>query len=328
MPDRATMNALLLAKIETTEGTDAAPVAATDAIQLIEPFEPTGEMSLQRMRDKALVGVGFQGIPPTKGTGFITNWPSKFYLRGSRNTTAFSAANLPDTDPYMMAAGCAGTLVVTGGSESITYKPAASGLKSITEYYYVDGKLRKHLAAKADITMSVEAGYPIELAVKRIGLYQADTDVAIPASPAFGTADPPIADASIAFTIGGFATAIARKFTMSFGNRIEQRPSLNATTGGLSFPKIRDRAIGWTLLLEEELVGTIDMEGWRRSNTGLAVSFLQGAIQYNKAQFNAPNARVEKIKVQDSGGTQMLLLEGHLYDSAPGLNDAFSLKQF
>jgi hypothetical protein len=331
MSDRATLNALLLAKNETTVGTDAAPVAGTDAIQLIDMIDPSGEYVFQRMRDKALVGNGFQGLSPLKPSGPLATWTAKLFPRATRSTTAISSVNLPDPDPLLMAAGLGATLVTTGGSESNTYKPASTALKSATVYYYVDGKLRKLLGARTDVDFSVEAGGPLEMTAKITGLYQGDSDVAMPASPAFGTADPPITDATIAFTIGGYATGVVRKFTFGTGNKIESnRGNMNAATGSLATPSIRDRQIPFSVLIEEELVATIDMEGWRRSNTGIAIGFTIGATQYAKWNFAAANARVESkgVKVQDSNGTQLLLLSGHLYDSAPGANDAFALKAF
>jgi hypothetical protein len=167
--------------------------------------------------------------------------------------------------------------------------------------------------------------------VKATGLYQGDSDSAVPASPAFGTADPPITDSTISFSIGGYATAVVRKFTWGTGNKIESgRGNLNATTGALATPSVRDRQIPFTVLVEEELKATKDMEGWRSGNTAVAISFTIGTIQYNKWLFTANNARVEGkgVKVQDGNGTQLLLLSGHLYDSTPGANDAFTLKAF
>jgi hypothetical protein len=331
MSDRSTLNALMLAKIESTIGTDASPVAATDAVQLIDAVDPTGDYTFQRMRDKAIVGNSFQGLSPLKATGPLGTWSAKFYPRATRSTTAISNSNLPDPDPLLMAAGLAQTVVLTGGSESATYKPASTSLKSATVYYYVDGKLRKMLGCRTDLDFAIEAGSALEMTAKITGLYQGDSDAAVPASPAFGTADPPITDATISFTVGGFSTSVVRKFTWNTGNMVESnRGNMNAATGSLATPSIRDRQIPFTILLEEELVGTIDMEGWRRSNTGLVIGFTVGATQYAKWNFAAPNARVEGkgVKVQDGNGTQLLLLSGHLYDSTPGANDAFSLKAF
>lgn len=329
MSDRATLNALLLAKIEATEGTDAAPAAATDAIQLLSWFDPSGDMTMQKQRDSAIVGASFQGLPPLKGTAFIGTWSKNLYFRGPRNGLLISTSNLPDFDPYMQAAGLSATIVNTGGSESVTYKPVSSSLKSITEKMYIDGKLRSMFAAKADINFSIEAGGPLEMAVATTGLYQQDSDVALPTGAVFGTTDPPIADSTLGFTINSFSAGVFRKFTFGTGNKIEStRMSMNAATGGLAAPKIRNRNIPFTLMLEEELVAGADFEGWRKSNTTLAIGWTLGTVQYNKANFTAPNAKIEKVQVSDDSGTQVITVSGHLWDSVPAANDAFSLKNF
>jgi hypothetical protein len=330
MSDRATLNALLLAKIETTEGTDASPAAATDAIQLIDWFDPSGDMTMQKQRDSAIVGASFQGLPPLKGTGFIGSWSKTLYFRGPRNGLLISSSNLPDWDPYAQSAGLSATIVATGGSESVTYKPVSTSLKSITEKFYVDGKLRTMLAAKSDINWSIDAGGCLEMTVATTGLYQQDSDVTLPSGAVFGTTDPPINDTTLAFTINGFSTGVFRKFTWGTGNKIESgRGSLNAATGGIAAPKIRNRTIPFTVTLEEELVATADFEGWRKSNTPLVIGWsLGGSVQYNRGLFAAPNARIEKVQVANDNGTQVITASGHLWDSVPAANDGFSLKVF
>jgi hypothetical protein len=330
MSDRATLNGLLLAKLETTEGTDAAPAAATDAIQIMGWFDPSGDAKFQKSRDMAMVGNSFQGAAPLKPTGYIGTWSHPtIYFRGPRNGLLISTVNLPDFDMFMQSAGCSDTIVATGGLESVTWKPISTAIKSITEKFYVDGKLRSILGAKSDINFSIEAGGPLELAVSTTGLYQQDADIAMPTGAAFGTTDPPIADSTLTFTIGGFTAGVFRKFSWGMGNKVESgRGSLNAATGGLAVPKIRDRKIPFSVTFEEELVATIDVEGWRKANTGLVLSWTLGTVQYNKANFAAPNAHVEKVQVADDAGTQVITVSGFLWDSAPGANDAFSLKNF
>jgi len=330
MSDRATLNGLLLAKLESSEGTDASPAAATDAIQIMDWFDPSGDAKFQKSRDTALVGNSFQGLPPLKPTGYIGTWSHPtIYFRGPRNGLLISSTNLPDFDCFMQAAGCSDTIVVTGGSESVTWKPASTSLKSITEKLYVDGKLRSLFGAKADINFSLEAGGALELAVSTTGLYQGDSDVAVPSGAVFGTTDPPINDATVTFTIDGYSAGVFRKVTWGMGNKVESgRGNLNAATGGLAVPKIRDRKIPFSVTLEEDLVATKDVEGWRRNNLGIAVGFTMGSVPYNRANFAAPNFHVEKVQVTNDSGTQCITASGFLWDSTPGANDAFALKNF
>lgn len=324
MADRATLLGVLLAKPETTDGTDAAPVVASDAIAVLEPLEPNGSFAFKHPRDKLVDGASLSAAPPLNPKGRMATWQNTLHLRGTRSTTAYAAANLPDIHPYMIAAGYAATVVLTGGSESVTYKPGATSLLGATEYYYVDGKLYKILGAKAEVDFSMDAGGPLVATVKRTGLYQPPTDVAVPTvvGTSYGTAVAPVGD-SIALTIAGFAAGIIRSFKMATGNKIAQRGNLNAA-GALSTHRIREKKATWEIVLEDELVGTKDFENLELTNAVNAISFQLNATQYNKLTWSAPNARIETVNKADDNGTQIIKLTGGLYDSAPAANDAVS----
>lgn len=318
--DRNTMLGLLLAKVENPEGTDAAPTAASNAIQILEPLEAGGEHVFKHARDKLVVGTAIQASPPLTPKGLVGTWSGNVHVRGTRAGTAYAANNLPELDPYWQAAGFAATLTTTGGSEKVVYTPAATGLKSITEYYYIDGRLKKLLGAKADIDLSFDAGGPIVAALKRTGLYQTPTDVAMPASPVFGAAIAPVAD-NIAFTIDGYSAGILRKFSCKLGNGIKQRPNANVT-GGLSPHKIRERKIVVEVTLEDELASTKDFESMRDTRASFAMSWFLNASQYNRFRFTAPNGIIESVKPGNDNGTEISTLTIGVFDSTPGANDA------
>jgi hypothetical protein len=325
MSDRATVLGVLLAKPETTDGTDAAPVVANDAIQVLEPLEPNGSFAFKHPRDKLVDGPSLQASPPLNPKGRISTWQNTLHVRGNRTTVAYAAAVLPDIHSYMIAAGYAATVVVTGGAETVTYKPAATGLLGCTEYYFVDGKQYRLFGAKADVDFAFDSGGAMIATLKRTGLYQPPLDAAVPTivSSSYGTAVPPVAD-SVALSIAGFSTGVIRSFKMGTGNKIAQRANANAA-GGLSTHRIRERKFTWELVLEDELVGTKDFENLELTNAVNALSFTIGATQYNKFTWSAPNARIESVAKSDDAGTQLIKLSGGLYDSTAAANDAISL---
>ncbi|MDQ6770533.1 MAG: hypothetical protein M3Z54_11165, partial [Gemmatimonadota bacterium] len=251
-------------------------------------------------------------------------WQNTLHVRGNRTTVAYSATVFPDIHPYMIAAGYAATVSLTGGSESYTYKPAATGLLGATEYYYVDGKQYRIFGAKADIDFDMAAGGALVATLKRTGLYQPPVDLAVPTivASSYGTAVAPVAD-SIALTIAGFAAGVIRSFKMATGNKIAQRGNLNAP-GSIATHRIRERKFTWEIVLEDELVGTKDFENLELTNAVNALSFTLGATQYNKLTWSAPNARIESVAKADDAGTQLIKLSGGLYDSVAAANDAAS----
>lgn len=327
--NRTSQIALLLAKKETTEGTDAAPAVATDAIQIVEPFEASGDAAFKHARPKLAVGAALQASPPLTPKGFKGSWSSNVHVRGTRNGLAYAVANLPELDPFLISAGLAATLNTTPGSESVLYKPAATGLGSHTEYYYVDGRLRKLFGTKSDIDLTFDAGGPLIAALKRVGLYQPPTDAAMPTivSTSFGTSVAPVADnIALALNFGAAYTAgIIRKGGLNLGNKIAQRPNANVA-GGLSPDRVRERAPKYTLTLEDELGAAIDFESYRLNNTPGSLTFTIGANQYNKIQVTLPNVRIEDVKQSSDNGTELTTISGGCFDSTPGANDAFQIQ--
>jgi hypothetical protein len=317
MSDRNSLIAILLAKVETTEGTDAAPVAA-NAVAINEPLAADGEPAFKTERPKLVIGPAIQATRPLTPKGMKGTWSSNINLKGPGS--AYSAGNVPETDPFWQSAGYSATIVVTPGSEKVTYKPAATGLKSHTEYYYVDGKLKKMLGCKTDFQLEFSAGGPVVFQPKRTGLYQPPTDTALVASPVYDTTLDPVAD-NIALSVNAYAAGIIRKFTLTGGNHIAQRANANAA-GGLSAPKVRSRMPKFTIVLEDELNAAIDFESLRLSATPVPLTWFLNAAQYNRLRFTAGVVVIEDVKVADDDGTQITTISGGCYDSTFGANDA------
>jgi hypothetical protein len=324
---------MALAKIETTIGTDAVPTvttASSDAILLLEPIaDPGGDFAFHTERPKLIVGAAIQASPPLQPLGRWAAWPLKFHARGTRAGTAYSATNLPEFDPILQASGLAQTLVTTGGSESVSYAPLAAGAKTATLYYYVDGSLRKILGgttSKVDFDMA--SGGPLIIDASVEGIYSGATDVAILATPAFayGSAVPPVCS-NVALSIDGFSAGIIRSFKASMTNTTTgPRGSLNVAASILP-ARIRDRKIAYTIVLEMELVATIDFEAAQIANSGSTLSWAIPGTQYIGAiSWTSPNAHIEKVKYGNDKGTMIVTIEGGMYDSAPATNNAFTVK--
>lgn len=317
---------LLLAKVETVSGTDATPTPAADAVRLLEPFTPQGAPTIKTERGAAVVGNTLQGLPPLKPSGYVGTWPSKFHVRGAKNGLAFAANNLPELAAYYQALGLQLVVDTTTGAEKVTVRPAATGLKGITEYYYLDGQLRKLLGAVADGEFSFGAGMPLELNITRTGLYAPPTDVALPGGAVFGVSEPPIAE-NVALVFDGYAAGIVRSFSWALGNPVKSnRRNANAASA-LSVPRIRGRrSLTYKLVIEEPLVADYDLEAKRRNNTAASIAFTLPGAQYSGLAFAAPNARIVDIEgPTDDEGTPVITVTGSLWDSALGANDAFSL---
>jgi hypothetical protein len=324
MPNRNSMQSLLLAKPETVDGTDASPAVATDGIMILEPIEAAGDMAFKTPREKLAVGAAIQSSPPLKPTGSKGAWSSNVHVRGARNGLLFSASNLPELHPFWISAGYAATVTTTGGAETVLYKPAPTNLLGHTEYYYVDGRLYKLLGTRADIDLSFDAGGPLVAAIKRQGLYSySDATLPTVVSGTYGASQPPIAEnVALAINFGSsFTAGIIRKFSLSSGTKIAQRPNANVT-GALMPDRVRSRGSKFTITLEDELGSVQDFEGFRVNNTPGTLSFLVGGTQYSKFGLTLPNVRVEDVKRSTDNGTELVTISGGVYDSTFAANDS------
>ncbi len=324
--NRNALAALLLTKVESTSGTDAAPTAAADTLQILQPFVPDSDFAFKTPRDKLVAGAALTASYHLTPQGPFGMWNYEVQVRGSRTGAAFSGTVKPDIDPVMVAGGFSSVFSGGAGAEVITYKPVApGGQQTMTQYYYQDGVLRKLLGCVADsITISWSAGTPVLLKANTKGLYPATfSDAAIPASPTFGGQQPPLA-ANATLNIDGFTTSICRDFSCTITNEVPQRPSVLGTGGLAAFYAVRARKIEFTATVEEELNATKNFESLIRNGTQSVLNWVLGGTQYNKSTFTAGGMHLHTVKPADDAGLLVIKMSGILHDSSPAANDAIT----
>ncbi|MCM8736591.1 hypothetical protein M5E06_20910 [Azospirillum sp. A1-3] len=150
-----TRNAALLAKIETTEGVDASPVAGTDAVLVENPqisFNPntvqtnevtgsldgrgpiTGGMTVQITCDVLLKGSGVPGTPPEWGKLMkAAGWAE--VITAAAVPAAAEAAASGTTTSLTLAAGASGTAQAYRGMPLLlTGNPAGGATSFVADY--------------------------------------------------------------------------------------------------------------------------------------------------------------------------------------------------
>lgn len=217
-------------------------------------------------------------------------------------TAAFSALNLPLIDPGLRACGFAATLDVTALSEKVTYKPASTGLPSLTIGVYSDGVLKLLTGARGAVKLSAEVGGQIFAEFDFVGAYNAITDVAI-LVPTFPTHIPPRLTGAN-FTIGGF-TPVVKSISFDMGNKLAPREDINAASGYKSF-MVTDRDPTGHFDPEMELVATHDWYGiWKAGTSGALSMGAIGADQYNKVKITAPVVVPTKVGEGEREGLEV-----------------------
>lgn len=171
-------NKVLLCKVETTKGTDAAPVVGSDLII------PLGDLKIGIPTSQ---DSGEGELKGTFGPGQAVTFKQAMELAfdGRVRGLGQGAASLvtPDIHGLMMASGHAVTTAGNGTStvRTATYKPTSvpANLKSSSVYLYDDGLLWKLLGAVNDLSFAASMD-ALKIKAKIQGKYTAPTVVALP----------------------------------------------------------------------------------------------------------------------------------------------------
>lgn len=204
----------MLAKIETTYGTDSAPAAATNAILAqnvkISPFE-ANEITRQH-------AMPYQGARPSLLVGKHVKISFEVELKGSG-----TAGTAPAFGVLMRSCKCAEVIVA---ATSVTYNPVSSNHESCSLYFHVDGTLYKVIGARGDWKMKLNANGVAVLEFTMTGKFTLPSTAAVPTAT-YGTQlslDPQPGSSvnTPTFTIGAYAPVL-RNFTFSARNQVKPR---------------------------------------------------------------------------------------------------------
>jgi hypothetical protein len=200
-------------------------------------------------------------------------------LKGSGGASYATAG--PALAPYLKACGFAETLA----AGSATYKPASTGIPTLTLWVYEDGIVKKLKGCRGNVKFSGKVGEPCYANFDFTGVYDAVADLAM-ISPTFeGTVPPALLNA--AFTVDAYA-AIIDGFDIDMANKLELRQSVNAAAGYLSC-LLNDREPGGKISPEMTTIAVYDWYTKLLAGTGVALNIGPiGTGTCNKVQITAP----------------------------------------
>lgn len=286
------MRALLLAKIETTYGTDPVPVVATDSLPAFNvTLNPVGaKVERNFMRDTISAEPGLIG-----SRYYEVTFETEFYGSGTAGTAARYG-------PLLQA--CSMTETISGGI-SVTYKPNSlgTGAKSVTIYTNFDGRLHKLTGCVGTFEMILKAGEPARLRWTFRGIYNAPTDTAL-AAPTFETnVNAPPKVLGSAFTFNSISTFVVQQLTITLGNVIANREDVNATHGYKGFAVTMRKA---TALMNPEAftVATYDaFTDWINA-TLRQLSVVVGATAGSIMTITLPKCEIDDIRQGEREGIE------------------------
>lgn len=277
-----TRKAVILAKIETTYGTDALPVVGSDSILCSVPqITPDGEKIIRDFVRSSLSPLGHV-------IGIKTfNIKFKVELKGSG-----SAGTAPEIGPLLRACGLDETIVA---STSVTYDPISEDFESVTIYFYRDGLLHKLLGCRGTFNLDLSVGQYGTLDFDMTGIYATPTDVTLVTGSYNDTLPPVFLDAGL--TLGSYSP-IFTKLQLSMGNKVIQRRDANAETGLIGV-EITGREPSGSIDPEAVLVATKDFWSAWEDGTKEALTCAAGATAGNICTISADKIQYGNIGYGD-----------------------------
>jgi hypothetical protein len=284
-----TRKKFLLAKIESTYGTDPSPVAGTNAIQVTNlEVTPIESDNVQAASYQGFIGNSTRGTLVANKRVSVT---FEVELGGSG-----TAGTAPAFGPLLQAAGMSEVVV---SSTSVTYAGVSSSFSSATLYCFYDGTRHKITGARGTVTFNMTAGQFPTASFQFIGIYNAPDDTA---ASTFTVANQAAAlevnDTNVTTcTFHGVTSTRLESIDLALNNTL-----LYKETGSSQEVLITDRAAGGTAVIEAPAVGTTDFFAKAVASATGASTIVIGATGGNIVTLNAPQTDITGCSYGDTNG--------------------------
>lgn len=310
----------LLAKLESTYGTFAAPVTTgADSVLVVE----RPDVDPDWMNDGAR---GHASLKRVKKSGRFGTLPAVQEAAGYG--AAYSAANFPNIHQLMRASGYNVTTVVTGGAESQTYAPTLADAVpgSVSLEAYARGQMSQLAGALGKVVIEGENGGIPRWAFDLMGILHAlPADAALPAITYAGShlIDPAKLIAP-GMTIGAFTPTRLKSFRFEDNRAIANRSMENSAERHGGFQEGFDRPFTLNVVIESVALATYNAYNLAELCDNRVVTIPVGATQYRRWRLVANNAQLIDTPEQDENNAAMWELQFELKPSAFMLRDNVS----
>ena len=295
----------ILAKIETTYGTDSTPTGVANAI-LVRNMTITPLSAEMVSRDLVRPYMGnSEMLVASKYVGI------EFEVEMAGSGTAGTAAKY---SPLMRACGLSETITV---GTQVIYAPVSSGFESVTLYHNIDGVLHKITGARGNAEFTINARAIPVIKFTFTGIYNAPSDAALPTVDYTGFQTPIAANTTntTGFTMMSFS-GILESLSLTLGNTVNYR-SLIGTEAVL----ITDRAVSGTAVFEAPLIASKDFFAAALSNALGALSITHGTVAGNKFKIDSSLIDIGQPTYTDNDGITMLSVPFVAVPSSAGNNE-------
>ena len=307
-----TRKKFLIAKIESTYGTDPTPVGGSDAIQVTN-------LEVTPIESDNVQASAFQGFigNSTRGTLVANKRVSVTFdveLAGSG-----AAGTAPAFGPLLKSCGLSETVVA---STSVTYAGVSSSFSSATIYCFYDGTRHKITGARGSVTFNFTAGQFATASFNFIGIYNAPDDTAL--SGTFTVANQAAAlevnDTNMTTaTFFGETSQRIESFDLALNNEL-----IYKETASSKEVLITNRAPGGTAVIEAPAVGTTDFFADAVAASTASSNLVLGATSGNIVSLTTAQTDITGVSYGDTNGVVSLSMPYLALPSTSG-NDELSL---
>lgn len=299
----------ILAKIETTYGTDSTPTGSANAI-LIRTLnvQPVASTIVQRDNYRPFLGNFEQLLADSH-----VQIDFEVEMAG-----AGSAGTAPAYGPLLRACGLSETISV---GVSVTYAPISSAFESVTLYFNNDGTQHKITGARGSVELQINARQIPVYRFTFMGIYNAPTAVALPTVSYSGFQTPLVANNT---NTTGFsflsASPVLESLNLNVTNSVEFR-----TLIGSQYVQISDRKAAGTAVFEAPLLTTKDyFTAAATDGTFGNLAITHGTVAGNRVEIASSRIDIANPTYADNGGISMLSVPFVAVPSTAG-NDEFSI---
>jgi hypothetical protein len=281
-----TQTALVMAKVETTAGTDAAPTPAANAFLVVDPVFSVNPTVLDRNFAKPDFST-YASVVGRKLASVTFNVP-------------MSGSGIAATSPSwaQLFAGC--SMVETTGTApaSKVWTPITANPKTLTIYVYYDGLLHKMVGCMGTFSINAEAGNFGMASFTFTGGYVTPIASTFPTTAVLQDVTPSQVElANLAY--GGDASLVVNAFTMEMANNIVPRSDVNSANG---FRGVRISGRNPTGGIDPETEVTQSFWSSMETSALAAFSMRIGTVAGNLVRVTAPKSQIVGVGYGDRDG--------------------------
>ena len=304
-----TRKKFLIAKEESSYGTDPTPVGGSNAIQVTN-------LDVTPIESDNVQAAAFQG--------FLGNSSRATLVANKRVSVTFdvelagsgSAGTAPAFGPLLKSCGLSETTV---SDTSVTYAPVSSSFDSATIYCFYDGTRHKITGARGSVSFNFTAGQFAVASFNFIGIYNAPDGTAL--SGTFTVANQAAAlevnDTNLTTaTFFGETSQRIESFDLALNNEL-----IYKETASSKEVLITNRAVGGTAVIEAPAIGTTDYFADAVGVSTASSSLVLGATAGNIMTLTAAQTDVTGVSYGDTNGVVSLSMPYLALPTTAGNNE-------